>query len=167
MIEGDRGDRGGDESRWSHDVGGVEPSTESDLENGHIHPGTLKEQKGDRCRDFEERRLHFEPAVCAQIVDRRSHVIDRRSQNVAGNRTTVDDESLREVDQVRRCEARRPMARGAKRGIDHRGHRSLPVGAGNVDRSKRALGMAEPFDDRGDVLEAELDAELLEREQPG
>jgi len=59
------------------------------------------------------------------------------------------------------------MPCGAQRGVDHRRHRALAVGAGDVDRAERAFGMAERRDDGGDVLEAELDAELLEREQPG
>ncbi len=43
VIEGDRGDRGGEQSRWSHDVGGVEPSAESDFEHRDVHAGALEE----------------------------------------------------------------------------------------------------------------------------
>src|SRR5689334_11691920 len=59
------------------------------------------------------------------------------------------------------------MAGGAQPGVDHRRHRSLAVGAGDVDRSKTPLGMAEPGDDRQHVVETELDPELPEAEEVG
>src|SRR6185436_5492239 len=61
--------------------------------------------------------------------------------------------------------ARRTVARRAQRGIDHRRDRSLAVGPGDMDRAERALGVAEPGDERGNVVEAELDPEVLEAEQ--
>ena len=59
------------------------------------------------------------------------------------------------------------MTRRPQRGVDHRRHRALAVGARDVDRAERALGMTEPVDERGDVVEAELDPELFEAEKIG
>ena len=168
MIERDRGDRGRDQARRRHDVGRVEPAAEADLEDGDLDAGAAEELEGDRGRHFEEGRLRRSspPSARRPSIDA-AHVVDGRDQRVAGDRTAVDDEALREIDEMRRRVARRAVPGGAQRGVDHRRHRALAVGAGDVDRAERALGMAEPRDDGGDVVEAELDAELFEREQPG
>ena len=69
---------------------------------------------------------------------------------------------------MRRGVARRAMAGRAQRRVDHRGDRSFAVGAGDVDGVERALGMIRArATDGADVVEAELDAELLEAEEPG
>ena len=47
----------------------------------------------------------------------------------------------------------------------HRRHRSLTVRAGDVQRAECALRMAERLAESRDVLEAQLDAEVLEREE--
>src|SRR5829696_7149549 len=57
------------------------------------------------------------------------------------------------------------MPGGTQRGVDHRRHRSLAVCAGNVHRLECALGDIELRENRRDVLEAEFDAELREREE--
>src|SRR5262245_33344902 len=57
------------------------------------------------------------------------------------------------------------MAGGAQAGVDHRRDRAFAVGAGDVYGAERALGMAETRQDRADVVEAELDAELFEAEE--
>src|SRR5215471_12673632 len=59
------------------------------------------------------------------------------------------------------------MTRGAKRALDHRCDRSLAVRPRDEDRSKRAIRMAESDEERADLFEAELDAEVLERKQVG
>ena len=58
------------------------------------------------------------------------------------------------------------MPGGDERGIDGRHHGSLAVGPGYVHGPERPLGMPERGDQRLDVVEAELDAELFEPEQP-
>src|SRR4029079_16730136 len=86
-------------------------------------------------------------------------------QRVLTHRPAIDHEALGEVDQMRRGVACRAVAPGAQRGIDHRRYRALAVGAGDMDRAECALGVAEPGDERGNVVEAELDPEVLEAEQ--
>jgi hypothetical protein len=77
----------------------------------------------------------------------------------------IHDKSLGEIDQMRRCVPRRPVAGGAKRRIDHRGDGALAVRAGDVDGPKRSLRMAEAVENRADVVETELDPEVFEAEE--
>ena len=49
--------------------------------------------------------------------------------------------------------------------MHHGGHRALAVGAGDVNGGERALRVAESLAEAGDVVEAELDAQRLEREE--
>src|SRR5439155_14478296 len=106
-------------------------------------------------------------AARAKIVDGAANVADDGTQGLDRNRPAVDDEALGDVDEMRRGEARRSMSGGAQRRVDHRRDRALAVRAGDVDRSKRALGVTEARHERGDVLEAELDPELFEAEEIG
>ncbi len=100
-----------------------------------------------------------------QRVDPAVEIGDGRHQRILGDRPVVDGESLREIDQVGRGEAGRAVPGGAKPGVDHRRHRALAVGAGDVHRRERPLGMAQRGDQRPDVLESELDPELFEPEK--
>ena len=51
-------------------------------------------------------------------------------------------------------------------GIDHRDHRPLAVRTGDMDGTECTLRMPELGDQCAHVVEAELDSELLEPEQP-
>ena len=109
---------------------------------------------------------------CARSAPRRDQRVDAAAEigdaatsvSWATGRSSMANRS-REIDQVGRGEARRPVAGGAKPGVDHRRHRALAVGARDVHRAERSLGMAERGDQRPDVLEPELDPELFEPEQ--
>src|SRR5438552_3950912 len=93
--------------------------------------------------------------------DRRNRFVER----VGRYWPAVDDEALAEIHQVRRRIPRRSPSRGSQRRVDHRGDGSFAVRARDVNRPVRALGTSETLDDRGDVLESELDPELLEAEE--
>ena len=130
------------DGRRCHDVGGVEPAAEADLEHRDVDAGAAEQLEGDRGRDFEERRLRLaarrrrsRPSIA------RAHVGDRRDQRVARStgRPSID-EPLGEIDQVRRGVARRAVAGGAQRRVDHRRDRALAVGAGDVDRRNARSG---------------------------
>ena len=162
MIERDRGDR---RHRGRDDVGRIQPPAEPDFQDRDVHLRAPKQLECHRRRHFEERRLHVERAVTSQRVDDVTNVGDGLRQRGGPDRPAVDDESFVEIDQMRRRVPRRSMARGAQRRVHHGRHRSFPVGAGDVDRAIRAIRAAEPLDDRGDVVETELDSELFETEQ--
>ena len=51
-------------------------------------------------------------------------------------------------------------------GVDHCDHRPLAVRAGDMDGAECTLRMPELGDQGAHVVEAELDSELLEPEQP-
>ena len=164
MVEGDRRN-GRDHGR--HDVRGVEPAAEPDLHDRHVHARPPKQLERHRRRHLEEGRLDGQGAVASQGVHGVADIGHGGDERVLRDRTSVDDESFREVDEMRRGVARRAVAGRAQRRIDHRRHRALAVGAGDVHRAEGALGVAESRDERGDVLEAELDPELLEAEEVG
>ena len=142
-------------------VGGVEPAAEPDFDDGDFDLRTPEQLERHRRGDLEEGRLHLEAAVGAQAFDGVAQVRDGGEERVPLHGPAVDDEPLRKVDQMRRGVPRRPMSGGAQRGVHHRRDRALAVGAGDVHRSEAALGVAEPGDERGNVAEAEFDAELL------
>ena len=153
--------------RRRDDVRGVEPAAEPHFEDGDLDSRAPEQLERDRRGDLEERGLHLQPAVRAQAVDDVTHIRNGGDQGVPAHGPAVDDEPLRDVDQMRRRVARRAMARGAQRRVHHRRHRALAVGAGDMHRPERPLGMAEPRDERGNVVEAELDPELLQAEEVG
>ena len=68
--------------------------------------------------------------------------------------------------QMRRGVAAGLEAGGPQAALDHRRHRALSVRAADVNRSIRALRVAERRQNGADVVEPELDAELFECEQP-
>ena len=80
------------------------------------------------------------------------------------NGTIVDDESLGEVAQMGRRVSAGPDPCGPQRRVRHGGDRTLPVRACDVQRPERALRMPERLAEQRDVVEAQLDAERLERE---
>jgi hypothetical protein len=164
MIEPDR--RDGGSHRFDH-VRGVEPPAQADLTDRNLRAGAAEELECDRRRDLEERRLHPQPATTAEEVDNLANVAHGRVERLGGDGPSVDDEALREIDEMRRRVTGRTVARRAKGGIHHRRDRSLAVGPGDVHRSERAFRTAERVEDGRDVVEAELDAELLQPEQPG
>ncbi len=100
-----------------------------------------------------------------QIVGAVQDVIRRALQRVHADRRFADDEAFSQIDQVRRDVAGGAKARGDQRGMGHRGDRPLAVGAGDVERGERPLGMAERRTQARDVVEPELDPERLEREK--
>jgi hypothetical protein len=97
-----------------------------------------------------------------QTIGALEDVLYRRFEHRGIDRTIVDDESLGEIAQVRRRVPTRPDSGGAQRRVGHRRDRSLSIRAGNVQRTKRTLGMAERLAESRDVVEAQLDAEVRE-----
>ena len=131
-----------------------------------VDPGAAEQLERHGGRHFEERRVRLQHAARQQRARWPSRTsATAATMRVGGDRPAVDDESLGQIDQMGRGVARRSWPAARKRGVDHRRDRALAVGAGDVDGSERPLGMAERVDDRGDVLEAELDAELFEAEE--
>ena len=99
-----------------------------------------------------------------QTVGAAQDVLDRRFEQRGIDRTIVDDESFGEIAEVWRRISARPDSRGAQRRVGHGRDRSLSVRAGNVQRPERTLRMAKRLAEQRDVVEAQLDAEVLERE---
>ena len=164
MIERDGCDGG---HLRSYDVGRVQPAAESDFDDRELDPSPAKQLEGDRRGDLEERGLDVERALLPQPVDRSLHVRDGGGQRSVVNRMAIDYEALVERDQMRGRVAPDAISRRTQSSVDHRGDRSLAVGPRDVQRPKRALGVAQAADDGAHVGEAELDPELLEAEQIG
>jgi hypothetical protein len=79
--------------------------------------------------------------------------------------TAIEGHALLDAIEMGRRVAACLQAGGAQPALDHRRHRALAVGAGNVNRSVGALRIAQRGENRADVIEPELDAELFECEQ--
>ena len=88
------------------------------------------------------------------------------SCSVSAGGPPADDEPLGQIDEMRRRIPRRAMSGRGQCGVDHRDHRPLAIGTGDVDRPERPFGVAQLGDEGLHVVEPELDAELFEPEQP-
>ena len=164
MIEVDRRDGGHD---GLNDIGRVEPSAQANLDDAELDAGVTKQVERHRRRRFEEGRLSRERVLRDHRLDRGLHV-GRRLPHLGGaDRLSVDDKSFRQVDEMRRGVASGVVTRAPQHLVDHRGHGSLAVCTGDVNRSKSVLGIAETREQRANVVEAELDAELFEAEKVG
>ncbi len=65
-----------------------------------------------------------------------------------------------------RGEQPRAHTRCAQHRVDHRRHRALAVGPGDVDRAKVILRVAQQIEQRTDVLQTQLDPEMLQTVEP-
>ncbi len=162
MIEVDGGD--GARNRRDH-VCRVEPSAEPDLDHANLDRGAPKQLEGDRRRGLEERRLHGQDAGRSQSIRAGQHVVHNRLEGGRLDGTIVDDEPLVEIAQMGRGITPGVDTGGAQRRVRHRGHRSLAVGARDVQGGEAPLRMTERLAEGGDVIEPQLDAEGLERKQ--
>ena len=162
VIEIDRGDGRRD---GLHDVRRVEASAEADFEHRDIHARAPEDLEGDRCGHLEEGRRRFERSFREQVVDQPPHVFDQFDEHGRVDRRAVDRKALFEADEVRRGVAADLQARRAQRAVGHGRHRPFAVRAGDENAFELRVGMAERRCERLDVREAELDAELFERQQ--
>src|ERR1700730_7059076 len=111
MIEPDRRDRG--RHRLEH-VRGVEPSAQADFTDRNLHAGAAKELECNRRGDLEKRGVKLKRAAAPQEVDNVTNVADGPGERLGGDRTSFDDESLGEIDEMRRRVPRRTVTRHAK-----------------------------------------------------
>ena len=94
------------------------------------------------------------------------HVGDDDFERRPRDPLSTNDEPLGEVDQMRGSVTARPVAGSGQRPIHHRDHRTLAVGSGHVHCLEGPFGMSKLGDECVDVVQAELDAELFEPEEP-
>ena len=165
MVEGDRGDRASTpaRSRWSRRSG----------RRGRPRPPRRRPARGGTARTRPRsslRRTSAAPCSApsrAQRVDRRRARRGRRRRSVGRvDRRAVDGEALLEAIEVRRGVA---AGRDARRRAAPRSTiavtEPLPLVPAMWIERRRARDGRAPRRMRADVVEPELDAELLEREQ--
>ena len=111
--------------------------------------------------------MKLKRAAAPQEVDGVTNVAHGLAERPGIDRPAVDDKALSEIDEMGRRVPGRTVARRAKGGIHRRRDRSFAVGPRDVHRAERAFRMPERVENGPDAVEAELDAELLEAEQPG
>ena len=145
----------------------IEVDRRDGCDHAELHAGTAEQVEGHRGVGFEECRRRADRPVGNRGFNRALDLSGGPSHVGRADGPSVDHEALGEIDQMRGRETRRRVARGPQHSVDHRRHGSFAVGAGDVDRSKRALRIAEAREQRADVVESELDAELLEAEKVG
>ena len=161
MVEVDRSDRAGN---GADHIGRVKAAAESDFDDADLHARPAEHLEGRGRGRLEKRRLHAQDARRAQTVGAAQHVLDRRLEQGGSTGAIVDDESLGEIVQMGRRVSAGPNPGGSERRVCHGGDRTLAVRACDMQRSERALRMPERLAEQRDIVEAQLDAERLERE---
>ena len=158
VIEIDCRDRGG---RCIDGIGGVEPAAEPHLEHRDINLGIAERFQRERRRGFEERGRRGEPV--GGDADPSCEVLEVR----AADGPAVDRDPLGQTDEMGRRVSARAIPGRAQAPFEHGRDRSLAVGARDHNRSKRLFRPSERREQSANLMEAELDAQLFEREQVG
>ncbi len=163
MVEPDRGNGA---SRGRNDIRRVEATAQAHLDHRDFHARAAEQLERDGGRGFEECRVDGQLALIAEVVRRSRAPRPRRSRD--HRRSTGSVPMTNRSARFTRCGdtyLRRPDARGDERRMHHCRHGTLTVGAGDMKRRKRPLGMIERRAQSRDVLETELDSERFEREE--
>ena len=144
VVESDPGDHrnGGDD-----EIGGVKPSAESAFDDGEGGAETREEDEGDGGQSLE-----ISEPFGARGGE---NGVRGGSERVIAHCGAVDEEAFVDADEVGAGVAGDGgEGTGAERRVEDGGNGALPVGAGDVDGRKRALGAAERSGDGIDRLEA-------------
>ncbi len=156
------GDGGDDRSEGPDDIGGVEPPAHPDLDDGDVDLALGELEKGQGGHDLEVRWMIDELLLGHQAVDHGLQPLEPLTEALRGDRPPVDADPLLDPDEVRRRVQSRPEPMGPQDPGQHGRDRALAVRPGHVDGQEPVLGIAEGETERRDVLEAELDAEVLQ-----
>ena len=161
MIEPDRRDR---RHLRLHHVGGVKPSAEAHLDHGQIDLAPRELQDSHGGHELEETRkiVRICPALPFRHRLQLVHVGDdlRFAQQLP-----VDLDAFPEFHQMRRSvEPGAPAGRVQDR-VEHRGHRPLAVGAGDMNDRVAPLRMPQRLDQQPHPVDTELRPLGLEAEQ--
>src|SRR5438552_13945691 len=172
MIKVDRRD---DRHIGLDDVGRVEASAETGLENGDVDFRIGKVFQRKRSRDFEKCRMRI------PVRDEISNSPEAACGRIFRNHFAIDTNAFAEGDKVRGDEETRAITLRAADGIDHRANGAFAVRPGDMDdASSKSLRRGAEHSTRGarapqakfveqtpNVLQAELDPEALEAIEPG
>ena len=130
-------------------VGGVEPATQTNLYDGHIHLRTseIQESKGGD---------GLEGGHARRALDQRADLVDQRDDLLPADLPPGHLDALTEGVQMGRGIEPRAVTGGPQTGLDQRCGRALALGARDVHRRETGVRIT-------DVREKSLDAREIER----
>ena len=141
------------DDRRIDDVGGVEASPKSSLDDGHVHPSLGELGQRGRRQDLELRGSK-----------RFRGTANPRDGPLEGRRITI--QPLVPARDVGRGVGACPQSLGAQQLSDRPGRGGLAVRPHDVDRREGALRIAERREERADTVEPELLRPRIERGDP-
>ena len=161
MVDRDRRDRG--QQRLADDIGGIEPSAQSGLEQQQIGRRLGEGEKGRRGRDLEQRDqlaaiggFGAGEAIDQQILG------DRRRAVRAG-----EHDALMKIDEMRRGIDVHALAERLGDGAGEGEERALAVGAGDMQHRRQLLfGLAERGEQPLDAPKRQVDRLRVQLLQP-
>src|SRR5438105_9179145 len=162
MIERNRGDRA---DRRLEDISRVEPSAEANFDDRDLHACASEDLEADSGRRFKKCRRIGKRAIPLQTIGAVQNVCCCSLEGVVVDSRISDEETLVQVNEMRRRVTSCANSRSDKRRVNHGGDGTLAVGAGDVKREERAFGMIQRLAQAPYVLETQLDAEGLERKK--
>ena len=154
VIEANRSNPGND---WSDDVRRIEPAAQSCLDHGNIDFLFCEVVKRHRRSDLEECRAHF---FCVG-----SAAFQKVDNVLLGNRLIVDDNPLREIDEMRRHVSPDAQSFRSQQFVERDDHAALSVGPCNVKGFESLVWIAEYLEKAGGSIETELRSGAGAREQ--
>ena len=143
----------------------IESPAEADLDDRDFDARAAEQLERDGGGRFEEGRMDRQIAGLTKAVGAVEHVVCGALEPAASTGSVPMTNRSGQVDKMRRHVSRRADAGRDERRMHHGRHGTLAVGAGDVKRRKRPFGMVERGAQARDVVETELDAERLEREE--
>src|SRR5260221_4829359 len=140
MVEIDTGDDGDDRRK---NVGGVEPATEADFEDGEFHPlaGKILESHGGDALEVSGMGAQF--AGGEEFFNQQVDAREGFGEGFVADLPAIDADALVDFFEVGRSIQTGSKASMAKDGFEERGGRAFAVGSGEVSARIRALGFTE------------------------
>jgi hypothetical protein len=136
-----------------HDVGRVEPASQARLDHHRVQVGSRKRRERRSGQDLEL----GDTVVCGEI--QRGGGIPDRCNGIGeprlADRALIDLDPLPPADDVRRQVRADPSPLAAEAGRCKSGRRGLAVGADDLDRGCRAVGVVERSKQPHHALQAE------------
>ena len=154
VIEADRRHPRG---KGAHDVGRIEPASESGLDEGDVGVLGGEVQKSHRRSRLEERRPN--------PLDRRRPAFDERDDLTFRDRCAGDDDPFPEIDEMWRGVSRDAKFFRAEQRVGRRDGTALSVRAGDVQRGNGKMGISHLGQQRSRAIQAELERAGRAREQ--
>ena len=155
-------DGGNDGDVGADDVRGVPSPAQAHLDDGHVDGIVGEGGQSHDGQDLEEGQARPTGGLGALVDhgDVRGHVLPGGDEPFLTDRFTVEADALTDGGQMRGGEATGAHAAGGQKALGHTGGGGLAVGAGDVNGTVGALGVAQEIKDGLDPFQGGLDLVL-------